>query len=153
MSPSVQTARPAIPSKRLGGVFWILAIIVVAGGGVLWITQRSTPPSSPAPAGQAKSTLHLETFVINLADLQQRSYLRVGIDLGLNHEIGRGEQAPAVAPARDVILSVLAQASVEELLTTKGKASLKQSVLSALQERLPGLGVEEVYFTEFLIQR
>jgi flagellar basal body-associated protein FliL len=97
--------------------------------------------------------LHLETFVINLADPQQRSYLRVGIDLGLNHEIGRGEQARAVAPARDVILSVLAQASVEELLTTKGKASLKQSVLSALQERLPGLGVEEVYFTEFLIQR
>jgi hypothetical protein len=30
---------------------------------------------------------------------------------------------------------------------------LKAEVLHALQERLPGLTVVEVYFTEFLIQR
>jgi hypothetical protein len=30
---------------------------------------------------------------------------------------------------------------------------LKEDLLRALQARLPGLGVEEVYFTEFLIQR
>jgi flagellar basal body-associated protein FliL len=30
---------------------------------------------------------------------------------------------------------------------------LKQNLLHALQERMPDLGVGEVYFTEFLIQR
>jgi flagellar basal body-associated protein FliL len=30
---------------------------------------------------------------------------------------------------------------------------LKEDLLHALQERLPGLEVEDVYFTEFLIQR
>jgi len=90
--------------------------------------------------------------VINLADPEQRSYLRVGIDLGLGREIARGENPP-VAQVRDTILGVLTQSRVDELLTAKGKAKLKEDLLHAVQERVPGLEVEEVYFTEFLIQR
>ncbi len=67
-------------------------------------------------------------------------------------EIGRGETAP-VGQVRDTILGVLAESRVDELLTTQGKTKLKAGLLRALQEREPGLGVEEVYFTEFLIQR
>ena len=100
-----------------------------------------------------KGTLHLETFVLNLADPGQRSYLRVGIDLGLGRELGRGENAPPVGPVRDTIVGVLAQSRVDELLTAKGKTKLKGDLLQALQGRVPELAVEEVYFTEFLIQR
>jgi len=100
-----------------------------------------------------KSSLHLETFVLNLADNDQRSYLRVGIDLGLGRELGKGENAPPVGQVRDTILGVLAQSRVEELLTAGGKAKLKEDLLHALQQRMPELEVEEVYFTEFLIQR
>lgn len=99
-----------------------------------------------------KSTLHLETFVLNLAGPDQRSYLRVGIDLGLGRELGKGESAP-VARVRDTILSVLGQSRVDDLQDEKGKAKLKADLLHALRERLPELAVEEVYFTEFLIQR
>ena len=76
----------------------------------------------------------------------------MGIDLGLGREIGKNENAP-VAEARDTILSVLSEARVDDLLTAKGKAKLKGDLLQALQQRLPGLAVEDVYFTEFLIQR
>jgi flagellar basal body-associated protein FliL len=73
--------------------------------------------------------------------------------LGLNREQKRGEEAPPVAKIRDTILTVLAVAKVEDLLTADGKAKLKENVLQALQDRAPEVGVEEVYFTEFLIQR
>ncbi len=59
--------------------------------------------------GAAKGSLHLETFVLNLADPGQRSYLRVGIDLGLAEAVRRGEESP-VAEARDTILGVLGEA-------------------------------------------
>lgn len=58
-----------------------------------------------------------------------------------------------MARVRDTILGVLALAKVEDLMTAAGKNKLKQDLLRALQERAPELGVEEVYFTEFLIQR
>ena len=69
--------------------------------------------------------------------------------------ISRGDQDLhfLVAEVRDTILSVLSEARVDDLLTAKGKAKLKQDLLQALQQRVPELAVEDVYFTEFLIQR
>lgn len=136
--------------SSVGIIFSAFLIVLVALGGWFWSTRRSE--SGTGAAAPVRSTLHLETFVLNLADPGQRSYLRVGIDLGLGREIGKNENAP-VAEARDTILSVLSEARVDDLLTAKGKAKLKGDLLQALQQRLPGLAVEDVYFTEFLIQR
>jgi len=91
------------------------------------------------------ATLHLDTFVLNLADPEQRAYLRVGIDLGLQREPGKGENSPPVAQVRDTILGVLAQSRVEDLLSAAGKQKLKDDLLRALQERVPALAVQEIY--------
>jgi len=138
----------------MGLVLSALVVVVLAVGVWFWNTHRGAESAVSAPAGSGvKGSLHLETFVLNLADSGQRSYLRVGIDLGLGREMGRGENAPPVGEVRDTILGVLAQSRVDELLSAAGKAKLKEDLLHALQERVPGLEVEEVYFTEFLIQR
>jgi flagellar basal body-associated protein FliL len=130
-----------------------LCIVGLTAIGVwFWIHRQAESAVEAGGAAQIKSTLHLETFVLNLSDPNERAYLRVGIDLGLNREMKHGEEAP-VAEVRDTILGVLAQGKVDDLLTSAGKAKLKESLLTALQQRLPRLGVEEVYFTEFLIQR
>ena len=127
-------------------------LVMAVLGGWLWSTRGSDPPA-PGEEPRVKSTMHLETFVLNLADPEQRSYLRVGIDLGLSTELKTGGDGPPIALVRDTILGVLAQGKVDELLTAKGKNQLKEDLLRTLRERVPELGVEEVYFTEFLIQR
>jgi flagellar basal body-associated protein FliL len=152
MPPTKETAKTPPPAPK-GGRGWILVLgaLVLLGG---WFWSRSERSAGPAVVtSSVKSTLHLESFVLNLADAEQRSYLRVGIDLGLSVEQKRGEEGPPVAKIRDTILTVLAVAKLDELLTAEGKAKLKESVLHALQERAPEVGVQEVYFTEFLIQR
>jgi len=127
--------------------------LLILGGIGIWFWVSSGSESSAAQPTRVRSTLHLETFVLNLADTDQRSYLRVGIDLGLSQEAKRGEELVPVAQVRDTILGVLAEAKVSDLMTAAGKAKLKEILLHSLQERLPQLGIEEVYFTEFLIQR
>jgi len=136
-----------------GRVWGVVVLLVVLTGVGIWFGATRGTESAPEEATKVRSTLHLETFVLNLADTDQRSYLRVGIDLGLSREAKRGEELPAVAPVRDAILGVLAEAKVDDLMTAAGKTKLKENLLHALQERVPQLGVEEVYFTEFLIQR
>jgi flagellar basal body-associated protein FliL len=149
--PAKKTSEQEAPSGSGRVVVSILAVALIAAGGWFWSTRKAEPVLSGANA-PVKGTLHLETFVLNLAGPDQRSYLRVGIDLGLGREIGKEENAP-VAQARDTILGVLGQARIEDLVDEKGKTKLKADLLHALQEKLPGLAVEEVYFTEFLIQR
>jgi flagellar basal body-associated protein FliL len=135
---------------------WVIvlpALILSAVAAWFWMSRGSELSGQGNAGNQVRSTLHLETFVLNLADTDQRSYLRVGIDLGLNLEPRRGDEPAPVAQVRDTILGVLAEAKVNELTTAAGKTALKEKLLRALQERVPQLGVEEVYFTEFLIQR
>jgi flagellar basal body-associated protein FliL len=146
----VPSEKNAKGGSGAGIIFSVLAVVLAVLGGWFWSSRRAEP--APGAAAQVRSTLHLETFVLNLADPAQRSYLRVGIDLGLGREIGKNESAP-VAEVRDTILGVLSETRVDDLLMAKGKAKLKQDLLRALQQRVPELVVEDVYFTEFLIQR
>jgi flagellar protein FliL len=152
--PAEKKAARASPTSGLRVIaFLAAALALIALGAFFWTTYRIEAGESSSQDRPLKSTLHLDTFVLNLADPAQRSYLRVGIDLGLGREAGRGQDAPPVAQVRDTILGVLDQARVDDLITPDGKTKLKADVLRALQERLPELKVKEVYFTEFLIQR
>lgn len=140
---------------RASWIVWVLLCGLLTLGITAWLlTSRGT--DSPAQANNVSaiaSTFHLETFVLNLGGIDQRAYLRVGIDLGLNEDAKRAEETVPVAQVRDVILAVLGEAQADELLTATGKAKLKQDLLHALQQRIPQLGVQDVYFTEFLVQR
>jgi flagellar basal body-associated protein FliL len=153
MPAATKAPSKAPASSRRAVVFSMLLVVLLALGAWFWSSSRQWPEVPAGAVRPVKGSLHLETFVLNLADPEQRSYLRVGIDLGLDREIGKGENAPPIGEVRDTILGVLAQSRVDELLTAKGKAKLKEDVLHALQQQIPGLGVQEVYFTEFLIQR
>jgi flagellar basal body-associated protein FliL len=140
--------------KRGCVITLILPLAILAAIGIWFLARRGEEPAVEANGEtRIQSTLHLETFVLNLADSDQRAYLRVGIDLGLSKPARTGEGAVPIAQVRDTILTVLSQAKGDELLTAPGKAKLKQDLLRALEERVPQLGVEDVYFTEFLIQR
>jgi len=141
-------SEPSRTGRRLGVLF---AVLVLAALGLwFWMDRGSEPTAQANASSKVHSTLHLETFVLNLADTDQRSYLRVGIDLGLSQP--KRADAP-IAQVRDTILGVLGESRVDELTSSSGKAKLKEKLLQALRERVPELGVEEIYFTEFLIQR
>ncbi len=151
-------------SKSKGGsnllVILLLVVVLALGGISFWLwkskSAKAAPEKGPEKA-KIESVLKLEPFVLNLSDPEQKTYLRVGIELGLSKapkkEKAEGESGPPVAQVRDTILGVLSVGKSDELLTPEGKTKLKDDVLGALQKRIPELGAEEVYFTEFLIQR
>jgi flagellar basal body-associated protein FliL len=177
-APKSAGKRPTSGRGKNGVVAAILAVALGSAGIVVWLrSQRSTSAGASEVAG-AESTLPLETFVVNLtgANLSgadgtgsntntnsktetndtgdgHRAYLRVGITLGLAHPLARSQaEAPPTAIVRDTVLSVIASAHPDELMKPEGKRQLKDELLKALQERVPQLAIENVYFTEFLVQ-
>ena len=100
--------------------------------------------------------MHLDPFVVNLADPEENRFLRVGIDLGLENPFPAKESKEVEVPTpriRDSILAVLSTWHSDALLAPEGKQKLKDELVHALRERVPELGVKEVYFTDFLVQR
>jgi flagellar FliL protein len=146
--------------KRRGGMTkglaaGIVALALLAGAAWILTSKRQANGRQAAPAVQ--DVMHLEGFVVNLADPPGDCFLRIGIDLGLGHSInGQSKNENMAAPTarvRDVILRVLTTYQSTELLAPEGKDRLKQQLLGALQTAVPELAVREVYFTDFLVQR
>jgi len=122
--------------------------------------QRHPAQSANADekASAPKYLVHLEGFTVNLADPEETHFLRVTMDLGIDRlPEGADREKPAaslpVGRIRDAILSVLTTCKADALLTPEGKAQLKKNLVEALNRAVPEIGVREVYFTEFLVQR
>jgi flagellar FliL protein len=161
--PSAQSPTVAPPRKSSSGV--LLAITLLAalgGGGFTWFAIERGCTAEAAHAVDASSApkylAHLEGFTVNLADPEETHFLRVTMDLGLDRLPDGSDRVKSttllpVARIRDSILSVLTVCKADALLSPGGKAQLKKDLVAALNHNVPQLGVRDVYFTEFLVQR
>jgi len=139
---------------------WMLLIVgfvVLAAGvsGALLLYRRPSAADSPEapPPHKVSAVLHLETFTVNLSDPDQKAFLRLGMDLGLDKDPKESNASASTAILLDTILTVLMATKSDDLIPPEGKKKLKDDLLHALQERAPELAVQEIYFTEFLLQR
>ena len=147
-----------VAQKKSGKLVPVLIGTIVLGaaavGGFLWVHHRKVTPPPERP--KVTTVMHLETFVVNLADEDQHTFLRVGVDLGIGGEEKKakeGESAVPTSPIRDAILGVLMATHSTDLSTMDGKQKLKEQLLQKLNERQPQLHIQEIYFTEYLLQR
>lgn len=155
MAGELSVGAAASRKQKSGTATIVLAALFVASlGAAVWFWQRAATEHTASGDSRIRSTLHLESFVVNLSGASENGYLRVGIDLGLGTEPKEAEKrAASIGRMRDAILAVLGTRSVEELLTPAGKTKLKQDLLAAINERVPEVDCLEIYFTEFLVQR
>ena len=134
-----------------------LTLLVGLGGGAA--AMAFLHPAAPKvqefeSPSNVKAVLHLETFTVDMSSPDQKVYLRVGIDVGLGHDLkGQDDGGTPTALVRDTILGVLMSAKPDDLISGEGKQKLKDQILNALHHRAPGLGALEIYYTEFLLQR
>ena len=156
------TATKATRGSSASMVIGTLVLAAAVGGGAVWFVQQRDRTAEAAKAADLATApryvVHLEGFTVNLADPEETHFLRATIDLGIDHlPAGTDQDKPGqslpVPRIRDAILSVLTVCKADELLTPEGKAKLKKNLIDALNKSVPEIGVREIYFTEFLVQR
>ena len=138
--------------SRLAVAVAVLAAAALGAASVYFWAQASHPAATVEGTGAPGSSLPLDTFIVNLSGSGERAYLRVGISLSLSRPLPKNKDEIPMALVRDTVLSILSNARAEQLVKPEGKNQLKTDLLQALRDRAPQLGVEDVYFTEFLVQ-
>ncbi len=151
-----ETATPKKGSSKKILLLALGLLLLAAGGALGWhFFSRKAAASGPAPTAPL-TLVHLNKFIVNLADTDRDAYLKVSIDLGVTGPVSKGEDGDQKVPVpeiRDTILAVMTTCHSSDLLTPAGKMQLKRNLINALDRRVPKLGVRQVYFTDFLVQR
>jgi flagellar FliL protein len=173
-----QAQKPAVPLLTLvAAMLGAVLVAVAALGGVgFWLVKSGKLPMGGASAKTEIVTIEvakekpelaaLEPLLVNLADTDGRSYLRIGVTLVIQPKpVVKGDKAKEEKPEkgkpvneheaaeRDALLSVLGRQTGEALLGPDGKEQLKLQMRAALKSRVPDVIVDDILITEFLVQR
>jgi flagellar FliL protein len=175
----VQAFRPGGQDLVKKIIVIVMAVLLVAGGGAggwWWWSQRAQAATaddhgdghsntSKAKKGHASSetgAVVLEPFLVNLADKDASRFLRVSLQLVVDHKElaeamnAKGEEgaehAVTKARLRSSILELLTTKTSDALVTTEGKAALKKEIASRATGILGEAEVVDVLFTDFVVQ-
>lgn len=144
-------------SRRHRIVLALLGIWLVTAASGCGLIQQFGKHSTTTDKLQNQKVLHLDQFVVNLADPTSDAFLRVGIDIGVQSDspaiTANGPDPAVVGLVRDTILKIITTRTSGDLLTPEGKDALKAMILAAIQKRDPSMGATAIYFTDFLVQR
>jgi flagellar protein FliL len=132
-------------------------------------TPTPTPMPTPVilPGDGLMETM--STKIINLAGSSGNQYIRVTVVLefkpivSLNAVVAGGGNADPNAALKaeietrmpimdDVVITLLATKTYEDLYTAQGKENLRKEIMDAINSRLPEFHIMSVYFTEFVVQ-
>ncbi len=137
------------------GMLGLCMLAPVSGCSFVQKFSKQTSTSNSSVSDQ--KILHLDQFVVNLADPDSDAFLRVGIDVGVRADspaiTKEGIDPASVGLVRDTVLKIITTRTSGDLLTPQGKDDLKKLLLDAIQKRDSALGATSIYFTDFLVQR
>jgi flagellar basal body-associated protein FliL len=164
---------PSLVSKKKNNQSLLLVVgvllLAAAGAGSWFYRTKMHPPQAASASTVSKPAVDaavqavtLDPFLANLSGGE--GYVKVTITLsvhktGSSSETGKGRAAEAGAAllqsaiVRDTILADLSTQTAAVLLTAEGKAALKTTLKSDLTAKVPGLSLDNLYFTDFLVQQ
>ncbi|MBK1618360.1 flagellar basal body-associated protein FliL [Lamprobacter modestohalophilus] len=147
-------------------LLWVLIILVVlsiiAAGISVYLTWQSED-DSPAEKNvvtdrSAPIFVKIEPFTINIKSSRGVSHLLyVGMSFKVSTEETRDIFEDHMPQVRSRLLMQLSSEQVDELTSIEGKTQLANRLITSLQdpplaELQPELAIEEVLFTEFIVQ-
>jgi flagellar basal body-associated protein FliL len=167
------TAPSLVPKKKNGrNLFLVIGVLLLAGAGAAyWFyrTKLPTPPFGSVSASDKRAdtptpveAVTLDPFLANLSGGEGYVKLTITLSVRKNEAIAAAADKKAAgasaallqsAIVRDTILADLSTQSAAVLLTAEGKAALKTRLKSDLVAKVPGLSLENIYFTDFLVQQ
>jgi len=172
-APASEAAKyPVVPLLIAMAIGFTIAALGI-GSGVYylaragrWPMQGETQQRSENAVQVRTHAMVLEPLLVNLADANGSSYLRVALSLrvqnapdrkGVDAKSERSKEDKGtdetVAAVRDTVLTVLGRQTADRLLALDGKEHLKTDLKVALAAHNPDLKVMDVFFTDFLVQR
>ncbi|HHX94569.1 MAG TPA: hypothetical protein GX691_01915 [Clostridia bacterium] len=154
MSKSVENLEKV---KKMGNlkliIIVLLAVIFVGGTAFGYVVFFGSNSSSQAKESPEIYKMTLDTFTVNLSDMEYRRYLRTDITLEFFNEKAIEEAELKKHRVRDKIISILSHKSVSDFDSNQKLEKSRVELLGAVNEILgENSQIKALYFENFIIQ-
>jgi flagellar protein FliL len=158
MPPKVveEPQEPQVQPKSSKKLILIIAaaVILLGGGGAgayFKFFKKADATESPSKSEHAVIQ-EFDTFIVNLRDPGGKRFLKLALKAKLDGIPVSEEFKSRVFEMRDMILMILSAKETEDISRPEDKFALKQEIMTALNRGLHKGQVQDIYFSEFLIQ-
>ena len=158
-----ETSKKGFPVKIV--VLALIILFLMGGGFLVWRNgtlnaflggqQKEAVASKPQEKNALQSmgpVYSLDSFIVNLNEPMGKRYLKIKIELEMDHESLKEEIDKRLPQFRDGILTMLSSKSYSDISDLSGKFQLRAEILSMLNSYLTTGKIANVYFTEFIVQ-
>jgi flagellar FliL protein len=158
-SNAEETIKPTDRKKR-PRILWAVLLVVLIGLAVFALMQFGYLPwAANEPSGKEPTETSVVyklyrplDFTVNLADKDQRRYLKATVTLAYESKALAKELDRRHAQLRDLMIEVLRRQMVDKLMDPDGTANLRSEMMTELNAVLTDGEIRDIYFTDFIIQ-
>jgi flagellar protein FliL len=129
-------------------------IVLLAGGGATAYFKFFMPHGGDHKAEAAIEPViqEMEPFLVNLADPGGKRFLKLTMKAKMDGKNTAAEFVSRHFEMRDLILMLLSGKEFADIAKPEDKAGLKQEIMGLLNRNLKKGQLQDLYFTEFLVQ-
>ena len=141
-------------SKKLIIIIAAAVILLGAGGaGAYFKFFKKAESGEHSPSKSENYVIQeFDTFIVNLRDPGGKRFLKLAMKAKLDGLPVSEEFKSRIFEMRDMVLMILSGKETEDISSPEDKLSLKHEIVATLNRSLHKGQVQDIYFTEFLIQ-
>lgn len=146
-------------SSKMKILIPVLALLILAGGGAgayfkFFANSTKTEEGQKEKEKETAEPIlkEMDTFIVNLSDPGGKRFLKITMKARLDSQQASNEFTSRIFEFRDAILMILSAKESEEVSKPSDKLTMKQEIITAINRSMKKGQVQDIYFTEFLIQ-
>jgi flagellar protein FliL len=115
-------------------------------------TQTSEKKEEPVKQSSSHFIYTIDDILVNPAGTNGKRFLLTSIGLDLRSEDEKKLLQSREAIVKDLIISTISAKSLDQLSEVAYRDSLKEELMAKVREIIPGVNINNVYLTKYIIQ-
>ncbi|MFN3694577.1 MAG: flagellar basal body-associated protein FliL, partial [Ignavibacterium sp.] len=99
-----------------------------------------------------ENIFNLDDIIVNPAETNGKTLVLASLGFDLNTPEAKKTMEEKVIIVKDAVITLLASKTVPQLSNTAYRDSLKAEMISDLSRKMPGVKINNIYFSKFIIQ-
>ncbi|WP_337865691.1 flagellar basal body-associated FliL family protein [Ignavibacterium sp.] len=99
-----------------------------------------------------ENIFNLDDIIVNPAETNGKTLVLASLGFDIKTPEAKKAMEEKVIIVKDAVITLLSSKTVPQLSNTAYRDSLKSEIITDLSKKMPGVGINNIYFSKFIIQ-